>query len=105
MFVFVRQKSCPENSKIYLISSRSYKLLREISSPNLNFEVTRMLFKSEKLILVGDTSLLVANISNCKLKQSGFLPTEQVFITKKKDYNSSPSERVRMKNGLTFVDS
>lgn len=32
-------------------------------------------------------------------------PQEQVFFTKKKDYNSSPSFRVKFEYGLTFVNS
>jgi hypothetical protein len=64
-----------------------------------------MIFKKNKLVLRSNSELFIVNILSLKTRFFTILPSEQVFFTQQKDYNSSPSPRVTMKNGLTFVDS
>lgn len=105
IMVFIKHRSFPGKCKIFILSSKNHKLVREMTTLNMNFNFSQMMFCKDKLILRSNTELFMVNILSSKSKFCTMLPSEQVFLTKKKDYNSSPSSRVRMKFGLTFVDS
>ena len=49
--------------------------------------------------------MYVVNLLNSRWKFQPVSGTDQVFLINKKDYASSPSKRVRIMHGLTFVDS
>jgi hypothetical protein len=105
IIVFIAHKSFPGKCRIFVICARTYKLTREMTMLNMNFDFHQMQYRKDKLVLRAHSELFIVNILSCKSKFCTITPSEQVFLTKKKDYNSSPSDRWRMKYGLTFVSS
>lgn len=93
-------------AKIILFSSSNFRVLKVLSQNTTSLDdFTDFLFCKNKVALRSRNLVYVVNLQTSKWKFQPISTTDQVFLVNKKDYASSPSKRVRIIHGLTFIDS
>lgn len=103
--IMAKHKNFPSKCKFYFYCSKNFRLQKTWTTLNMNFTFIELKSSKDKILLRSETEIFLLNLKKMKSKFTTCLPSEHIFFTKKTDFKSSPSNRLRHKFGITFIKS